>query len=81
MFAIFQCGVGGGHGRFEVGHGDGAPELFGDVGEDVGRGGSVAEVMVEVIGEGDGEFGALGNRCHGGDDFIRADDGCKLDIR
>ncbi len=36
-----------------------------DVGKDIGCGGAIAEWVVEVIEESDGEFGALWNHCHG----------------
>ena len=54
MVAIFEGSIGGGDGWLEVGHGDASAELLGGVGEDGGGGWTVAEVVVEVIGEGYG---------------------------
>ena len=52
MFTVRQGSFSGGDWRLEIGHGDGSAELLGGVSEDGGGGGSIAEVVVEVVGEG-----------------------------
>mmetsp|Transcript_36256 Transcript_36256/g.76180 ORF Transcript_36256/g.76180 Transcript_36256/m.76180 type:complete len:315 (-) Transcript_36256:18-962(-) len=59
--SVFDGLFGGRDGWLEIGHGDGSTELLGCVFEDVGHDWALAEVVVEVIGKGERDFGSFWN--------------------
>jgi len=54
VFVIFSGYCGGCYGGVEVGHGDAAAEALDGLGENALCSRSISEMMVEVIGHGDG---------------------------